>query len=34
VSALERAGVDAAILGPWVLKTDVAETIRRLRGHR
>jgi indole-3-glycerol phosphate synthase len=34
VSALERAGVDAAILGPWVLKTDVAETIQHLRGHR
>jgi indole-3-glycerol phosphate synthase len=34
VAALERAGVDAAILGPWVLKTDVDETIQRLRGHR
>ena len=34
VAALERAGVDAAILGPWVLKTDVAETIQQLRGHR
>ena len=34
VTALERAGVDAAILGPWVLKTDVAETLRQLRGHR
>jgi indole-3-glycerol phosphate synthase len=34
VAALERAGVDAAILGPWVLKTDVGETIQRLRGHR
>lgn len=34
VAALERAGVDAAILGPWVLKTEVAETISRLRGHR
>jgi len=34
VTALERAGVDAAILGPWVLKTDVSETIQQLRGHR
>ncbi|MGZ4481935.1 MAG: hypothetical protein ACXVY5_06985, partial [Gaiellales bacterium] len=32
VGALERAGVDAAILGPWVFEQGVMETLRVLRG--
>lgn len=32
VTALERAGVDAVILGPWAAAGDLAETLRVLRG--
>jgi indole-3-glycerol phosphate synthase len=32
VSALERSGVDAVILGPWAAAGDLAETLRQLRG--
>jgi uncharacterized protein related to proFAR isomerase len=32
VDALERAGVDAVILGPWVAAGDLADTLRVLRG--
>ena len=32
VDALERAGVDAVILGPWAASGDLADTLRVLRG--
>ncbi|HET6849297.1 MAG TPA: hypothetical protein VFH74_10585 [Gaiellales bacterium] len=32
VEALERAGVDAVILGPWAAAGDLADTLRVLRG--
>ena len=32
VEALERAGVDAAILGPWAATAELTETLRMLRG--
>lgn len=32
VDALERAGVDAVILGPWAAAGDLADTLRVLRG--
>jgi indole-3-glycerol phosphate synthase len=32
VEALERAGVDAVILGPWAVAGDLAATLRVLRG--
>jgi indole-3-glycerol phosphate synthase len=32
VTELERAGVDAVILGPWTLAGDLAATLRALRG--
>jgi indole-3-glycerol phosphate synthase len=32
VTQLERAGVDAVILGPWAAAGDLAETLRHLRG--
>jgi indole-3-glycerol phosphate synthase len=32
VIALERAGVDAAILGPWIVESGLGETLRLLRG--
>jgi indole-3-glycerol phosphate synthase len=32
VEALERSGVDAAILGPWAATAELAETLRVLRG--
>jgi indole-3-glycerol phosphate synthase len=32
VEALERAGVDAVILGPWAAMGDLADTLRVLRG--
>jgi indole-3-glycerol phosphate synthase len=32
VEALERSGVDAAILGPWAATAELAETLRVMRG--
>jgi indole-3-glycerol phosphate synthase len=32
VDALERSGVDAAILGPWAATAELAETLRVMRG--
>jgi indole-3-glycerol phosphate synthase len=32
VTALERSGVDAVILGPWAVAGDLAETLQVLRG--
>jgi indole-3-glycerol phosphate synthase len=34
VSALEGAGVDAAIIGRWVCESDIREALDRLRGER